>query len=121
MFSQSYRRKRLNKLLQEEISKIIQELKDPRIGFITITEVELSNDMSSAAVFYSVLGEKKDKIQTEKALLNAKGYIKYRIAQELSIRKIPDFKFIFDTSIERATKIFSLLDKIDEESRQKKI
>lgn len=114
------RSERLAKLLHQKISEIILELKDPRIGFVTITDLELSDDLSTAKVFYSVLGGEKERKQTQEILSHAKGFIRCRMSKEFRLKKLPDLKFVFDETPERATKIFELLNRVKTENKTKK-
>ncbi len=77
------------------------ELNDPRATFITITRVEVSNDLSSARIFYSVLGSDSDKSRTAHMLESASGFVRKKIGRVLKTRKVPHLRWIFDDSIER--------------------
>ena len=86
----SARPERVQEALRQEISKIVQnEIKDPRLGFITITSVELSRDLRYARVFFSVLGEEKHKKLALKGLTSAKGYIKGLLADRVKLKFMP--------------------------------
>lgn len=116
---QSYRRlERLKSLFQEHIAKIIYDLKDPRIGLITITCVELSNDLREANVYYSCLGNNQEQMQT--ILNHAAPFVRYRLGKLVHLRRIPTIVFLYDTSIERSVRIFDILDKIGKEKYVKK-
>jgi ribosome-binding factor A len=112
---------RLNKLLHHKICDILQEIKDPRIGFITITSTELSDDLKLLKVYYSLIdiSKKYNKNDTQLALDNAAGFIRFRIGEEIDLRVIPKIQFIFDASFERAQRIFNLIDEISKESEDK--
>jgi len=114
----SLRPERVQEALRQEISKIVQfELKDPRLGFVTITRVELTKDLRYAKVFFSVLGDSKDKKNTLKGLNAAKGYIKGKIPDGVSLRFMPEIAFKIDESLEHAKHIYELLDKLKKERR----
>ena len=106
------RSQRLSILLKEEAANIIlHKIKDPRLGFITITDVELSDNLKLAKVFISVLKDEDKKISL-KILNDAKGFIREEIAKRLRIKVIPTFEFLYDESIERGFRIDKLLNKI---------
>ncbi|MEO5359005.1 MAG: 30S ribosome-binding factor RbfA [Nitrospirota bacterium] len=106
------RSQRVSDLLRQEISEIVlNRIKDPRLGFITITEVELSDDLKTSHVYVSVL--KKDKIaQTLKILNAAAGFIRHEAAKCVKLRQIPNIVFAEDKSIEYGMKIDGLLNEI---------
>lgn len=110
------RPERVQEALRQEISKIIHnELKDPRIGFLTITKVELTKDLRYAKVYFSVLGETKDKNLALKGLNSAKGYIKNMVADRINLRFVPEIAFKIDESLEHTKDIYDLLDRIKKE------
>ena len=115
------RSERVQEALRQEISRIIHnELRDPRIGFLTITKVELTKDLRYAKVYFSVLGEKKDKNLALKGLNSAKGYIKNMIADRINLRFVPEVAFKVDESLEHTKDIYNLLDQIKKEKRNGK-
>lgn len=104
---------RVANAIRREISAIIQEeLKDPRIGFTTITKVEITADLRDAKVYFTVMGDEKARKSTEIALNNAKGFIKGLIGGRLKLRLTPEIIFKMDKSFEYQEKIEKLLDKI---------
>ena len=106
---------RVAEALKKEISNIIHdELKDPRIGFVTVTRIELSKDLCYAKVFFSVLGTDKEQGDTKKALDSASGFIRWLIAQRIKLRLVPEIRFIQDKSCEYSIHIQQELDKIKE-------
>jgi len=105
-----YRRDRVQETMRNELSQIIKrDLKDPRLGFVTITDVELSNDMSHAKVFVSVYGSEEEKQSSMVALENAKGFIRSNLGQRVRLRIVPELVFKIDNSIERGTRILELI------------
>ncbi|MBW7473253.1 30S ribosome-binding factor RbfA [Paenibacillus oenotherae] len=105
---------RVGEQIKKELSVIIQqELKDPRIGFITVTGVEMTNDLSQARVFLSVLGSDEQKEETLKALGRGSGYIRSELGKRIRFRHTPELIFKFDSSIEYGSRIESLLEKIN--------
>jgi ribosome-binding factor A len=110
------RPERVQEALRQEISKIVQnEIKDPRIGFITITKVDLTKDLRYAKVYFSVLGEMKDKDLALKGLYSAKGYIKNLVAERIKLRFVPEVIFKIDDSLEHTKEIYDLLARIKKE------
>lgn len=106
---------RVGEQIKKELSQILQsELKDPRIGFITITGVDVTNDFSLAKIYLSVMGTDEQKSGTLKALSSATGFIRSELGKRIRLRKIPELQFTFDTSIEYGSKIDQLLHKINE-------
>ncbi len=92
---------KVNQTIKKEISGIVhQELRDPRLGFVTITHVEVSRDLQHAKVFFSVLGSGTNVEDTQKGLDSAKGYIRRLVGQRVRLRYIPELNFIFDNSVE---------------------
>ncbi len=114
----SQRPERVQEAIREEAAKIIQqELKDPRLGFITITKVELTRDLRYARIFFSVLGDAKAKKRAHYALKSAKGYIKGELADRLGLRFMPEIVFNIDDSFEKTKEIFDILDKLKKERK----
>ena len=99
--------------LQREISFIINsKLKDPRIGFVTVTDVKLSPDYHYLDIFVSIMGEERVKNASMKGLNQCEGFIKKNLKERFRLRTIPDIKFIYDTSIEQGMKITTILENI---------
>lgn len=106
---------RVGEQIKKEISQIIQsELKDPRIGFITVTGVDVTNDFSQAKVYLSVMGSDEQKEETLKTLGRSTGFIRAELGKRIRMRKIPEILFKFDTSIDYGSKIEALLHQINE-------
>ena len=96
--------------IREEISQILlRELKDPRIGFVTITTVAVSDDLRTAKVYYSVFGGEQDKEESYKGLESAKGYIKRELGRRMRLKYMPEIIFMFDDSLEYGEHIEELL------------
>jgi ribosome-binding factor A len=107
---QGKRLDRVNQLIREEISLLLQrELKDPRLGFITVTGVETSPDLRSAKVFVSVLGDEEQWAASLSALGRARGFIRNWLRQHLELRVTPELSFRADRSMEHAARIQQLL------------
>ena len=109
---------RYNSLFVKEISSIIQnEVKDNDIKFVTITGCEITNDLSFAKVYYTVLDETK-KNETRKALDKAKGFIRGEVSKRVDIRHTPELRFIFDESGEYGSNIDILLKEIHDKENK---
>lgn len=102
--------------LKREISSIIHdELKDPRIGFITVLRIELTPDLRYARIYYSVLGNSKEKESTASTLEHAKGFIRKRVAQRLTLKFVPEIIFKEDRSVEESISIEEELKRLKRE------
>jgi ribosome-binding factor A len=109
------RSQRLSILLREEIADIVmRKLKDPRLGFVTVTDVSLSEDLKNAKVYVSIY--EGDKALTLEILNSAKGLVRSEISKRLKIKFIPTIEFRIDKSIEHGEKIDRLLREIKEKS-----
>jgi ribosome-binding factor A len=116
------RNERIASELMREISDILRNsLKDPRIGFVSLTEVELTPDVRLAKVYFSVMGGDEDKRRALEGLRAASGYIRSEIAQRIRLRHVPDLTFVLDQSIERGVRVIDLLNRlgIDDKSAPK--
>jgi ribosome-binding factor A len=101
---------RVGEQIKKELSQILQqELKDPRIGFATITSVEMSGDLQHAKVYVSVMGDEEQKKNTLAALNKAKGFIRSEIGRRITLRHTPELVFKMDESIELGQYINQLL------------
>ena len=111
---QGKRLERVNQLIKEEISMLVQrELKDPRLGFVTVTEVDTSPDLKHAKVFVSVLGPEEQWVSSFKALESARGFVWSWLRRHLDLRATPEILFRPDRSMEHAAHIQSLLAEIN--------
>jgi len=111
------RSQRVGDLLKEEIADIIMhKLNDPRIGFITVTGVDLTDDLKIAIVYVSVLKEEEEKTTTLDLLNAAKSFIRSELSKRVRLRYIPSIDFRTDASIEYGSKIEKLLDDIRRKS-----
>ena len=116
----AYRKERLEEAIKRVVAdSLMKDIKDPRIGFVTVTRVELSNDKSIANVYVSVLGDDKAKRNSMAGLDSAKGYVKYKVGKNIKIRNVPAVRFFLDRSIEYGTDMVNLLNTIEEERTEK--
>ena len=112
---QGKRLDRVNQLIKEEVSTLLQrELKDPRLGFVTVTEVETAKDLRTAKIFVSVLGDEAQWTRSLTALGSARGFVRNWLRQHLDLRITPEIDFRPDRSFEHAARIQSLLRKVQD-------
>jgi ribosome-binding factor A len=104
------RSERLGELILAEISDLLtRELKDPRIGFVTFTRVEMSDDLRHAKIFVSSIGAEPEKGRTLQGLSSATGYIRRHLGRALHLRYTPEITFLLDDSLEHGAKIAQIL------------
>jgi ribosome-binding factor A len=106
----SLRANRVGEQMKKELSDIIgRKIKDPRIGFVTVTDVQVTGDLQQAKVYISVLGDDEQKENTLKGLAKAKGFIRSEIGHRIRLRKTPEITFEFDESIDYGNRIDTIL------------
>jgi len=108
----SGRMRRVDEAMKHVLSEAIQELKDPGIGFVTVTGVQTTRDLSQATVWVSVLGSERQQSSTLAALARASGVLQGRIARELHLRKTPQLAFAYDHAVERGVRMTKLIDEL---------
>ncbi len=107
---------RVGEQLQKEISALLLKgLKDPRIGFVTITGVSVTPDMHLARVHYTVYGDEKQRAETQKGLKSAVPFIRRELSRRLRLRYVPELIFEFDKALEYGNRIDSLLRQLNED------
>ncbi|MED1202031.1 30S ribosome-binding factor RbfA [Heyndrickxia acidicola] len=112
----SLRANRIGEQMKKELSDIIgQKLKDPRIGFVTVTDVQVTGDLQQAKVYITVLGDEEQKANTLNGLEKAKGFIRSEVGQRIRLRKTPELFFEFDESIDYGNRIETLLKGLHED------
>jgi len=106
--------KRLNSLLKEVLAEVISsEVKDPRLApLVTVTKVDISNDLHHAKVYISVIGNEKERRETIEALESASGFIGINAAKKVTMRYFPTLTFKLDTTVDEQMRIDSLIEKI---------
>ena len=115
----SRRQKQVAELLHQEISQLIQyRTQDPRLGFVTVTGVDVSPDLRQAQVYVTVLGDEVDAQSSLTGLTSAASYFRHELGQSLSLRYVPHLSFKIDTFLDYGLHIDSLLDSITEELDQ---
>ncbi len=115
---QSTRAERVAQMMQKELGTMIQrELKDPRIGFASVTRVEVSRDLSAAKVFISVLGSAENAEDTMAGLEHAKGFLRGEVGRRLQLRHAPEINFRRDESIDRSMALQRLMRQLKEDRK----
>ena len=92
---------------------LIKGLKDPRIGFVTITGVKVTDDLSIATVYFSVIGSEEERHDSEKGLNSARGFVRKEMAASLRLRRVPEIHFKYDNSFEYGQRIEGILNEIN--------
>lgn len=112
------RARRVGQAVQVELGRIfIKGLKDPRIGFLTITGVKMTPDLRSGTVFYSVFGDEAAKRETAAGLRAASGFLRREVGRALTLRHTPDLRFVYDESIDRGARIEELLQEVKKQEQ----
>ncbi len=115
------RSRRIAEQIQRELSDIIRvELKDPRVGMITITDVEMTPDNAHARVFFTVLGQQPRIDEAAAGLQHAAGYLRSQLAQRIKIRVVPQLHFEYDASVERGIRLSQLIDAAVADDKKRK-
>ena len=104
--------RRVNEAVREVVSEAVGGLKDPRIGFVTVTGVETSPDLRHARVFVSVLGSEAKRRKTLAGLAAAHGVLQARVARELRMKRTPQLAFEYDPTVERGVRMTKLIDEL---------
>ncbi len=119
MQKDSNRPRRVAELIRRELAMLIpRELDDPHAHQITITGAEVSRDMSSARIYYSLLSGSAEAKQTTKSLNRAAGFLRHALMERVSLRSVPALRFYFDESVERGARIDSLIEQAIAEDKQ---
>jgi ribosome-binding factor A len=106
------RLERVRVAIKEEVSDILREFKDPRLGFVSVTDVDVAKDARVAKVFVSVLGGEEEKVASLAALRSGQGFVRSELGRRLALRHTPEVIFRLDDSIERGARIQSMLGKL---------
>jgi len=101
--------------LEESLRRVLaaaiqQDVADPRVGFVTVSEVRLNRDNTLAQVFYTVLGDEEERARSLAGLKSCKGFLRQRIGDELRLRTLPDLRFRYDESLDRSYRLDRLMD-----------
>lgn len=116
-----YRQEELGKVMKAELSDLLRtRVKDPRVGFASITHVEVSGDLRHARCHVSIMGSEEEQADTMKGLKNATGFLRHELALRMAfLRYMPEIAFKQDRSIEEGMRMSQLIDQVTEEDRQK--
>src|SRR5690625_627185 len=113
---ENMRTNRVAEQMKKEIGEILnQKIKDPRVGFVTVTDVDLTNDLQQATIYVSVFGDENEKEDTLVGLSKASGFIRSELGKRIRLRKIPEITFQFDEAHEYVNRIDSILRKLNKE------
>jgi ribosome-binding factor A len=115
---QGPRTERVGEELREILAEEVLRLKDPRIGFVTITGVTVSADLHRARVFYTAFGEERERAATRAALRSAAPHLRHQLGSQVHIKVTPELEFVEDPSIERAERIDRILDQLHHEEAE---
>ncbi|OEG70952.1 hypothetical protein ATZ36_03670 [Candidatus Endomicrobiellum trichonymphae] len=112
----SYKRSvRVSELIQQTVSSIVREMKELDAGLVTVMGASLTDDLLSCRIYYSVLGSEGDKKKVVRVLKKNTKQVRHKLALHLNLRRTPTISFVYDDTNERATKVFDILQKIEEE------
>ncbi len=111
--SKNWRQDQLGEVIARELSDLIRtRMKDPRVGFASITDVDLSGDLRHAKVFVSVMGSEEEQRATINGLNHATGFLRHELAQRLTVRHTPDIHFRLDESIAHGAHVLDLINRV---------
>jgi len=111
---------RLGEQIREEVADILgREVRDPGIGFLTLTRVRVTDDLSQARIYYTMLGEPADRKKTARALERALPFIRRALAERLHVRRMPELAFQFDESVAHQARVEELLEEIKREDLER--
>lgn len=110
---------RVNEQVMRELAELIRtDLKDPRIGLVTINEVEVTRDYSHATIYYTVLSDNEhDREQTAEVLEHAKGFLRHELSKRITVYRTPELHFVYDESLSRGMNITRLIDAVTQENQ----
>ena len=118
MSSDFNRTDRISSSMQKALSQIIRdEVKDPRVGMVTIQAVRTVRDLSQATVYFTVIPD-DDRQKAEQALKKAAGFIRHQLGQAINLRNVPELHFVYDTSIEEGSRLHSLIEEVVREDKK---
>jgi ribosome-binding factor A len=110
--TRSDRLRRIDESMRKILSEGIAELKDPRLGFVTVTAVEITKDLEHATVWVSVFGDEEARSRTLGVLEGAAGVLQARVNRELHLRRTPHLRFTYDAAVERGVQMSRLIDEV---------
>lgn len=113
--AQGSRPARIGEEIRIELSQLLmRQVKDPGVGFITLTEVKVTPDLQIARVYYTTMGDDKARRETRRALERATPFLRRSVGQRLRLRRVPELEFFFDESVERGDRIEQIIRKLHE-------
>ncbi len=116
----SLRANRVAEQMKQDLGKIIdQKLKNPKVGFVTVTDVEVTEGLQEAKIFVSVLGTDEERARTMQGLEESKGFLRTEIGKRIRMYKVPELRFEYDHSIEQGNRIEQLIRKLKEDERER--
>lgn len=119
MVQEFSRTQRVGGQIQRELAQIIQlELRDPRLGMVTISAVEVSKDMTHAKVFITLMNPDQDVEATLKVLKKASGFLRRALGKRILLRVLPELHFVYDSSVDEGRRISALLDEVAAERKE---
>jgi len=110
--SEGGRKRRVNEAIRQVLSDALPTLKDPRIGFVTVTGVEATKDFAQATVYVSVYGSESEQQKTLEGLEAARGVLQARVGRELQLRRTPVLSFAYDPAVERGVRLGTMIDEL---------
>ena len=108
----SHRLDRVRNLLRQATSQIVARIKDPRVGFVTVTDADVSPDLRHARIYVSILGSPDERKETLDALQRSRGFVRRELHREISLRYIPEVSFFHDASLDHGMRIHNLLNQV---------
>lgn len=111
--ARSYRKEKLNERIKELIGELLlNRIKDPRIGLVTITSVAIAPDLTTAKVYFTVMGDEAVRTETRKGLDSARSFLRKTVANELKLRQAPELRFVYDDTLDRAMRIDETIEEL---------
>lgn len=111
---------KLQEFIKQEVGQmLLRDLKDPRLGFVTVTDVAVTGDLQQATIYVSLFGKEEEKAASWEALRRAKGFIRRELGSRLQLRLTPDIEFALDTSIDYGNRIEAVLKQIRQDGEEK--
>jgi ribosome-binding factor A len=118
----SHRVERIQEQVREEVSQMLAtEVRDPGVGLVTVTRAKVTGDLSLARVYWTIIGDAAERKKTAKALERAAGFVRHLLAERLSLRRVPEVKFIFDESVGAQDRIEQIIQEIHAEDAARTI
>lgn len=106
------RAQRVREEIKKEASDIIRQMKDPRVGFVTVTDVDVTNDLRQVRIYVSIYGDDEAKTRSMEGLQAATGFVRSEVGKRIRLRHTPEIAFRLDASIERGARINALLNEV---------